>query len=138
MHENGMAHRDLKLENFFVNKEVIIKIADFGTYKYFSGDKASPLTSCVGTPVYAPPEVENNPDRKPYKGPPMDVFALGVILHIMITGNWPFAKSGDEHHKQFLADPGATLVERELEVEPDAIELLHMMLSMEPEERPTV
>ena len=33
MHDKGMVHRDLKLENCFVNEKVIVKIADFGTYK---------------------------------------------------------------------------------------------------------
>jgi serine/threonine protein kinase len=52
MHEQGIAHRDLKLENCFINKEVIVKIADFGTIKHFAGEKASPLRSFVGTMVY--------------------------------------------------------------------------------------
>ena len=90
MHEQGMAHRDLKLENCFVNKEVIIKVADFGTCKYFEGEKKFPLRSHVGTTPYMPPEVQDNPEKKGYKGPPTDIFALGVILYFMITGNWPF------------------------------------------------
>jgi serine/threonine protein kinase len=90
MHERGMVHRDLKLENCFVNKEVIIKVADFGTCAYFTGPKSYPLTSHVGSTPYMPPEVQNNAQKKEYRGPPMDVFALGVILFFMHTGFWPF------------------------------------------------
>jgi protein-serine/threonine kinase len=40
LHEHGIAHRDLKLENCFLDSEVILKVADFGLSKAFAGENA--------------------------------------------------------------------------------------------------
>jgi len=48
-----------------------------------------------------PPEMFNeNPE---YEGPPVDVYSLGVVLFTMLTGEYPYAKAGNFHHKRFLS-----------------------------------
>jgi serine/threonine protein kinase len=56
LHEKGIAHRDLKLENCFLDKNVILKVADFGLSKVFSGEE-SLMTRC-GTESYMSPEIK--------------------------------------------------------------------------------
>jgi serine/threonine protein kinase len=68
----------------------------------------------------------------------MDVFSLGVVLYIMITGNWPFQKSGDNFHLAFLKDPNHSFAERELEIETESISLMCSMMAIDPDERPSI
>ena len=57
MHVKGVAHRDIKLENIFLDENVIPKVADFGLAKAFAGDNAELLTTKLGTKNYMAPEL---------------------------------------------------------------------------------
>lgn len=78
-------HRDLKLDNFLLDSEGNIKLADFGISYVFETDEK--LTKFGGTGGYVAPEVKAH---KPYDGPKADVYSLGVCLFGMITGRFPF------------------------------------------------
>lgn len=84
IHSKGIAHRDLKLENIFLDKQVTAKVADFGLMKAFAGPNfTSPLKTNCGTPNYMAPELF---EKVEYAGPPVDVFALGQLLFLMRYG----------------------------------------------------
>ncbi|EEH60875.1 uncharacterized protein MICPUCDRAFT_50468 [Micromonas pusilla CCMP1545] len=96
MHENGVVHRDLKLENLLLKRDddlSSVVIADFGLAKRCRlQDDARALPhakgvddSAVGTPVYAAPEVV---EKKSY-GAAVDMWSLGVIGYIVVTGAMP-------------------------------------------------
>lgn len=57
VHSKGVAHRDLKLENCFLDKNVVLKLADFGLAKMFAGPNGSALQTECGTPQYMAPEI---------------------------------------------------------------------------------
>merc|ERR1712166_543546 len=59
IHAKGVAHRDLKLENVFLGKNVDMKVADFGLMKIFSGEGGDVLKTKCGTPNYMGPELVN-------------------------------------------------------------------------------
>jgi len=88
LHNQGIAHRDLKPENLLcseTDRGVVIKIADFGLSKAFSGESAL-QTSC-GTPDYAAPEVlrmEGVYDKS------VDLWSIGVITYVLLCGFPPF------------------------------------------------
>jgi serine/threonine protein kinase len=87
LHKKGWAHRDLKLQNFFLDSNCVLKIGDFGMLKFYAG--APLLTTKLGTEEYMAPEMLD-PDCKEYLGPPVDIFALGVNLFIIHTARFPF------------------------------------------------
>ncbi|HET9552201.1 MAG TPA: protein kinase [Anaeromyxobacteraceae bacterium] len=85
-HEAKVLHRDLKPANVFLCGDGAVKVLDFGIAHLF--EKGGPSTG--GTPAYMAPEQwrEETGDAR------TDLFALGVLLHEMITGALPFGKGG--------------------------------------------
>ena len=82
-HESGIAHRDLKPENILLDKNMVLKITDFG----LSGPLSEQLSSKVGTKSYCAPEIYT---KTTYEGGPADIFSAGVILFFMLTQGLPF------------------------------------------------
>jgi len=86
-HAHGVCHRDLKLENVVVDTATgILKILDFG----FSRHLDSFLKTPVGTPTYIAPEALSVDPGKNYDGKAVDVWAMGVMLYVMVVGQYPF------------------------------------------------
>lgn len=82
-HLNGIAHRDIKLENLLLDGNVL-KLCDFG-YSYPIDKK---IMQVVGTPIYLAPEIiMRDPSADLTKA---DVWACGIVLFIMLTGSYPF------------------------------------------------
>ena len=82
-HRAGVLHRDLKPSNVFLCDDGAVKILDFGLSRVF-GSGSGPEG---GTPAYMAPEQW----RRDAEDERTDVFALGVMLHEMLTGNRPFS-----------------------------------------------
>ncbi len=90
-HRNGVIHRDIKPANILMTSREVYgaerpRITDFGVAK-LTGGEATTTGQLLGTPAYMPPEQ--------FTGAPIDgrtdLFALGVILYRMTTGEQPFA-----------------------------------------------
>jgi serine/threonine-protein kinase len=86
VHFNGLLHRDVKPANVMASREGEVKLMDFGIAK---GEDDASLTRAgmlVGSPSYMAPEVLAGEAA----GPPADVWALGVSLYELLTGEKPF------------------------------------------------
>lgn len=88
LHEQNITHRDLKLENLLLDNSNTIKICDFGFVKEDCNRDLS-RTYC-GSKSYAAPEILKG---EPYDPRKADIWAIGVILYIFVTGKMPFDES---------------------------------------------
>ncbi|UCE46970.1 MAG: protein kinase, partial [Phycisphaerales bacterium] len=87
LHECGIVHRDLKPGNVFYENGYV-KIGDYGLAKAISASRHSGHTITVGTVHYMAPEIgAGNYNRS------IDIYALGVLLYEMLTGDVPFSGS---------------------------------------------
>jgi calcium-dependent protein kinase len=96
-HQVGVVHRDLKLENFVFEEKPTqtseLKLIDFGlSMKHRGANGIQKMKSVVGTAYYMAPEVI---DRNVEYDSKCDVWALGVILFMMLTGSPPFNGSSE-------------------------------------------
>uniref|UniRef100_A0A673I6G6 non-specific serine/threonine protein kinase n=1 Tax=Sinocyclocheilus rhinocerous TaxID=307959 RepID=A0A673I6G6_9TELE len=128
-HRNGIVHRDLKLENILLDDNCNIKIADFGLSNLYQGDKF--LQTYCGSPLYASPEIVNG---RPYRGPEVDSWSLGVLLYTLVHGAMPF--DGQDHKN--LVQQISTGNYRKPTKPSDACGLIRWMLMVNPVRRATL
>jgi serine/threonine protein kinase len=88
-HEHGIVHRDVKPANMLISSHGAVKMVDFGLA--YAGTQSGQLTTTgaiVGTPPYMSPELVSGEETRDQC---MDIWAAGVILYRLVTGDFPFA-----------------------------------------------
>lgn len=102
-HDRGILHRDIKPSNILLRDDSYAFLADFGIARLF--EEESGLTQsgfCIGTPEYMAPELfEQQASQE------SDIYALGIVLYMMLTGSQPFSAPNPvaTMHKQFHEQP---------------------------------
>lgn len=86
LHKLHVCHRDLKLTNILIDDDVNLKLIDFG----FSAIGNGIFKTYCGTPSYMAPELVK---KLEYSGKAVDIWAIGVILYKMVTGDYPFGSN---------------------------------------------
>jgi len=93
LHQNELVHGDLKTENILLNSDWTIKLCDFGNC--YSVKDIHNFNALFGsTKQYCSPELLNGFNINEY-GQKSDVFSLGIILFILVTGGIPFEDSSN-------------------------------------------
>ncbi|XP_052600834.1 putative sperm motility kinase W [Peromyscus californicus insignis] len=88
LHEKRIAHRDIKLENILIDGAGNVKLCDFGMSRQLA--EGQMLEEFCGTLVYLAPEILA---RKPYDGLEGDMWSLGVLLYVLVTGQFPYEET---------------------------------------------
>ncbi|XP_053891493.1 calcium/calmodulin-dependent protein kinase type II subunit gamma isoform X14 [Malaclemys terrapin pileata] len=136
IHQHDIVHRDLKPENLLLAskcKSAAVKLADFGLAIEVQGEQQA-WFGFAGTPGYLSPEVLR---KDPY-GKPVDIWACGVILYILLVGYPPFWDE-DQHKLYQQIKAGAyDFPSPEWDtVTPEAKNLINQMLTINPAKRIT-
>ena len=132
-HTRCITHRDIKLENLLLDDKNNIKIIDFGFSTCIPNDKK--IKIFCGTPSYMAPEIVLKTE---YCGPPADIWALGVLLFTILSGQFPYRGATDEelYNKICKADyhlPSVVQSSLSSEVK----DLLAKLFSIKADERPS-
>ena len=151
MHEQGIVHRDIKLENILIDLNNNIKICDFGIGRVLSSPD-QPLFDQCGTPMYIAPEILLCSKKKGYKGFPVDIWSSGIVLYILLSGTLPFSfknstSSLSESNESKLSDDNNntelqySIINKEPKqienISKEAEDLLKKILKKNPEKRIT-
>jgi serine/threonine protein kinase len=135
-HAAGLVHRDLKPQNVMVRTSGLVKILDFGLVKVLSNtDPQLTMTGeTLGNVTYASPELLSG--EKPLDGR-SDLYAVGCLLHHMLTGHTPFSSEGlAELVTQHLTASPPRLADCGVDAPAALQELVHALLAKRPEDRP--
>ncbi|MEE9608847.1 MAG: protein kinase, partial [Myxococcota bacterium] len=128
-HDNKIIHRDIKTANLFFTKDRTLKIMDFGLAKMVE-EVRRVSTVIGGTPCYMAPE-QSLGGAVDYRA---DLYALGVTLFELLTGQLPFAEGDVAFHHRHTAPPNP----RDLAASvPEAMAALVLdLMAKRPEQRP--
>ncbi|KAL1764214.1 sperm motility kinase W, partial [Sigmodon hispidus] len=88
LHQRHIAHRDIKLENILIDRAGKVKLCDFGLAIQFT--EGQMLEEVCGSLLYEAPEILA---RKPYDGLAVDMWSLGVVLYVLVTGEFPYVET---------------------------------------------
>src|SRR5262245_580055 len=143
-HEKGIVHRDLKPENLFVTKDGRVKILDFGLAKLKPPQPGAVDTDAptqkrltdpgvvMGTMGYMSPEQVRGQETDHRS----DIFAFGVILYEMLSGERPFrGASAIEVMNAILKEESPELGETNTKISPQLEKLVRRCLEKQPERR---
>lgn len=124
-HSKGIAHRDIKLDNILIDSKGNPKLIDFGFSTCLTKHKK--VKMFCGTPSYMAPEIIS---KIAYSGEAADIWALGVLLFALISGQFPFTGRTDKelynrinnrsfHYPKCIKHPERQIIERMIESKPE-------------------
>jgi serine/threonine protein kinase len=146
MHAHRVAHMDLKLENVLIDANFNLKLCDFDVSQNLTDKKQVG----AGTMIYRAPEVSSGLCKNFSAA---DIYSLGVILFILISGNPPYQEEHTDKGKDWRYDHHYTTMRKNNQeywreeakskgkedyFSSDLIQLINWMLAEDPEERPSI
>lgn len=139
LHENNIAHCDIKPENILMGKNFIPKFIDFGFSQEFDGENGDYLIHIQsGTPNYSSPDVRHA-FTKGYDGRKNDIFSLGVLLFVVTIGEFPFESTtySDEKYKFIIKGRYNKFWEffNNIEISDEFKDLINSLISLNPAKR---
>lgn len=130
IHDRGIVHRDLKLENVLLDERCNVKLGDFGFTREFEGKNL--METFCGTTGYAAPEMLAG---RRYTGEKVDIWSLGIILYALVCGTLPFDDDDEAVMKGKILQGDYDLPEHLSE---ECCGLITRILQQDPSVRPTI
>jgi tetratricopeptide (TPR) repeat protein len=128
-HGRGVVHRDVKTSNLFFTRDRVVKVMDFGLAK-MTEEVRRAATVVAGTPYYMAPEQAAGEDVD-FRA---DLYAFGVTLFELLTGEVPFREGDVAYHHRHTAPPDPRT--RAKDVPPDLAELVLWLMAKRAADRP--
>lgn len=130
LHQRGIAHRDLKLDNIMIDNQYKVKLLDFGLCNF--QDSTHLMTTFCGSLCNAPPEIIN---KTPYDGFAADMWSLGVVLFSLLTKQLPWPMGNQVAMVQAIRCASYVIPNF---VPEKAQEIIKGLIRLNPEERWTI
>ena len=139
MHNLNIVHRDIKLQNILTLANVPLtklKLSDFGSaFRVDENDPSKGSRFKISTPGYSAPELL----KGQVQGKPIDVYAVGAVLHNILTSQLPFFESDrDRRVARVCLQQLNTESNLLRNLTPQCKDLLSQLLEKDPERRPTI
>ncbi|WP_122573091.1 bifunctional protein-serine/threonine kinase/phosphatase [Pseudomonas viridiflava] len=96
LHRRNIIHRDIKPENLLLGDDGELRLLDFGL-AFCPGLSAANAEDLPGTPSYIAPEAFNGAEPDPQQ----DLYAVGVTLYYLLTGQYPYGEIEAFQHRRF-------------------------------------
>jgi len=126
LHNSGIAHRDIKLDNILLNENQDIVLIDFEFSTYLRpADDEDPF---CGTPEYSAPEVRFR--KKPVFPDKLDIWSLGIVLYVLVCGFLPFTQKELKKKTPQLKIP--------VNLPPKCQDLIRCLLQSDATKRPSI
>jgi len=136
LHCNLVIHRDLKLGNLFLDRNMLVKVGDLGLATKLESVEEKRKTIC-GTPNYIAPEVIQGDRATRGHSFEVDVWSMGVIMYTLLIGKPPYeAKDVKATYQRILANEYS--FPRDASISDDAKDLIRSMLQSKPIDRPSL
>jgi serine/threonine protein kinase len=133
LHSINVIHRDLKLGNLLLDKNMCVKIGDLGLAAKVTDSEERKRTLC-GTPNYIAPEILENKHGHSFQ---VDIWSTGVVMYTLLVGRPPYeSRDVKSTYKRILAN-NFTFPEH-VPVSEAARDLICRMLQTNPEKRPSI
>jgi serine/threonine-protein kinase len=131
-HERGIVHRDIKPANFFVTKDDVLKVMDFGIAKGKTKTALTRVGFIAGTPEYMSPEQITAFASVTQLS---DLYSLGIVAYELVTGTVPFeGELVQILHQHAAVDPVLPRM-RKADIPKDLEEVIMKLLEKEPAQR---
>ena len=126
IHNKKFVHRDLKPSNIFLDEKLELKIGDFGLVKKISKENDK-IYECCGTVPFMAPEIFNLEKGYSFE---VDIWAIGVIMFLLLTGQYPFTAVKNKIKKFEYEFPD------NIKISEAAKDLIKQILNINPLKRP--
>lgn len=136
MHDAQVIHRDLKLGNLFLDRDMQIKVGDLGLATRVEDRDEKRKTIC-GTPNYIAPEIIQGDKAKRGHSFEVDIWSMGVVLYTILIGKPPYeAKDVRSTYQRILANEYC--FPEHVNLSSNARNLIESMLKSDPNDRPSL
>ncbi|EGV99374.1 Sperm motility kinase X [Cricetulus griseus] len=129
-HDNGIAHRDNKLDNILLDDKGLIKLCDFGLATRVTPGQGT--KGFCGTLDYCAPEMFSG---KEYNAKAVDIWSMGVVLYTMVIASFPFKANTYSDMKEEMLDPKYHLP---YTLSQNIANIIVQLFTVKPEQRPKI